>query len=87
MDRFRAQPFDTIAENDLYLAASRYKLRVAEEMPDEDPAELIREVLPIEKEITDGMDKLLKEVKGCPPSVLRASGLQRVSRQLALRCP
>ena len=55
--------FETIAENDYNLAASRYKPRVAEPVPDEDPAELIREVLAIEREITDGLEKLLTEVE------------------------
>ena len=56
-------PFDTITENDWNLAASRYKPRVAEAVPDEDPAQLIREVLTIEKEITQGLQKLLKEIE------------------------
>jgi type I restriction enzyme M protein len=56
-------PFDTIAENDFNLAASRYKPRVAEKVPDEDPAQLIREVLAIETEITEGLEKLLKEIE------------------------
>ena len=56
-------PFETIAENDYNLAASRYKPRVAEPVPDEDPAELIREVLAIELKITDGLQKLLTEVE------------------------
>ena len=56
-------PFETIADNDFNLAASRYKPRVAEPVPDEDPAELIREVLAIEKEITEGLEKLLSEVE------------------------
>jgi len=55
--------FETVAENDFNLAASRYKPRVAEEVPDEDPAELIREVLEIEKEITGGLEKLLGEIE------------------------
>ena len=55
--------FETIAGNDYNLAASRYKPRVAEAVPDEDPAELIREVLTIEREITAGLEKLLEEVK------------------------
>jgi type I restriction enzyme M protein len=55
-------PFETIAENEFNLAASRCKPRVAEEVPDEDPAELIREVLAIEKEITAGLEKLVEEV-------------------------
>ena len=56
-------PFDAVAENDYNLTASRYKPRVAEAMPDEDPAELIREVLAIEREITAGLEKLLGEVE------------------------
>ena len=55
--------FETIADNDFNLAASRYKPRVAEPVPDEDPAELIREVLAIEKEIKEGLEKLLSEVE------------------------
>jgi len=55
--------FETVAENDFNLAASRYKPRVAEEVPDEDPAELIREVLDIEREITEGLEKLLGEIE------------------------
>ena len=54
---------ETIADNDYNLAASRYKPRVAEPVPDEDPAELIREVLAIEREITEGMEKLLRDVE------------------------
>ena len=45
------------------LAAARYKPRVAEPVPDEDPADLIREVLALEKEITAGLEKLLHEVE------------------------
>ena len=56
-------PFDLIAGNDYNLAASRYKPHVAEEVPDEDPAELIREVLAIEREIAAGLEKLLEEVE------------------------
>ena len=56
--------FQTIAENDFNLAASRYKPRVGECAPDEDPAELIREVLDIEREIADGLEKLLGEIEG-----------------------
>ena len=56
-------PFETIEGNDFNLAASRYKPRVAEEMSEEDPAELIREVLATEKEITAGLEQLLAEVQ------------------------
>ena len=56
-------PFDTIVENDYNLAASRYKPHVAEKAPDEDPAELICDVLAIEREIAAGLEKLLSEVE------------------------
>ena len=52
---------DRIAGNDFNLAASRYKPYVEEPIPEEDPAELIREVLVIEKEIADGLERLLTE--------------------------
>lgn len=53
----------TITGNDYNLAAGRYKPMVAEKPPDEDPVELIQEVLDIENEITEGLEKLLKEVE------------------------
>ena len=56
-------PFETIAENDYNLAASRYKPRVAEPVTDEDPAELIRDVIGLENKITDGLEKLLRQVE------------------------
>lgn len=52
-----------IAENDYNLAAGRYKPEIAEKPPDEDPAQLIRETLAIEREIADGLERLLKEVE------------------------
>ncbi len=52
-----------ISENDYNLAAGRYKPQIAEKAPEEDPAELIRETLAIEEEITDGLEKLLKEIE------------------------
>lgn len=51
-----------IAENDFNLASSRYKPLVAEEVADEDPLELIREVLAIEKEISQRLDSLLQDL-------------------------
>lgn len=52
-----------VTENDYNLAAGRYKPQVAEKAPEEDPAQLIRETLAIEREITDGLEKLLKDVE------------------------
>ena len=51
-----------IAENDFNFAASRYKPLVAEEVPDEDPVELIREVLAIEKEVSQRLESLLQNL-------------------------
>lgn len=54
-----------IAGNDYNLAVGRYKPMVAEKPPDEDPVELIQDVLDIEKEITKGLEKLLQDVSTC----------------------
>lgn len=54
---------EEIAQNDYNLAAGRYKPQVAELISEEDPAELIREVLAIEREITAGLEKLLQQVE------------------------
>ena len=67
-------PFETVAHNDYNLAASRYKPLIAEEVPDEDPVDLIREVLAIEREITAGLEKLLSELEKQP-------GVQSSSRR------
>ena len=53
----------TVAENNYKLAAGRYKPKVMQKRPDEDPIELIREVLAIEKEICEGLEELLREVE------------------------
>jgi type I restriction enzyme M protein len=54
---------DAIIQNGYNLAAGRYKPQVAEQVPEEDPAELIREVLGLEQEIAAGLEKLLQEVE------------------------
>ena len=56
-------PFETIAESDFTLTASRYKPRVGESAPNERPAELIPEVLAIEGELTKGFESLLREIE------------------------
>lgn len=53
----------TVAENNYKLAAARYKPKVMQKQPDEDPIELIREVLAIEREICEGLEELLREVE------------------------
>ena len=52
-----------LADNDFNLAAARYKPRVADAVVEEDPAQLIREVLAIEAEIQSALEKLLKEIE------------------------
>jgi type I restriction enzyme M protein len=53
----------TLAQNDYNLAAGRYKPQLAEEASGDDPADLIREVLAIEQEITAGLERLLQEIE------------------------
>ena len=55
--------FQTLGNAAYNLAASRYKPRIAEDVPDEDPAELIRDALAIERQITVGLENLLSEVQ------------------------
>ena len=53
----------TVGDSDYNLAAGRYKPQVAEKAPDDDPAQLVRETLTIEREIASGLEKLLQEVE------------------------
>ncbi len=53
----------TIAENDYNLAVGRYKPQMVEKPPDEDPAHLIRQVISLERDITDRLEQLLKDVE------------------------
>lgn len=55
--------FDTVEAGDFYLTAGRYKPQIGEKVADEDPADIIREVLTIEKEILAGLEKLLNDVE------------------------
>ncbi len=54
---------DAIEAGEYNLTANRYKPQIGEKIPDDDPADLIREVMAIEKEITAGLEKLLKDVE------------------------
>ena len=51
-----------IEEEDLNLTAGRYKPIVLEEIEYEDPKKIIQDVVKIEKEIIDGLNKLSKKV-------------------------
>lgn len=53
---------DVVVENGYGLTASRYKPQVGQKISEEDPAELIREVLGLEREIQAGLEKLLGEL-------------------------
>lgn len=53
----------SIVENDYNLAAGRYKPQIAEKPSEDDPAQLIRETLEIERKIAEGLEKLLQEVE------------------------
>jgi len=55
--------YDTIEAGYFNLTASRYKPQIGEEVPEEDPADLIREMMKIEKKISTGLEKLLKDVE------------------------
>ncbi len=54
---------ETITENDYNLAAGRYKPQIAEKAPEDDPADLIRETITLEREIASGLEKLLLELE------------------------
>ncbi|MFA4986868.1 MAG: class I SAM-dependent DNA methyltransferase [Candidatus Brocadiia bacterium] len=56
-------PVKAIADNDYNLAAGRYRPQIAEKMPDEDPVQLVREMLQTEREIAIGLEKLLQDME------------------------
>jgi type I restriction enzyme M protein len=53
---------DRIAENDYYLAPGRYKPQITQKISDEKPTELIKEVIEMENEIAQLLQKLLKKI-------------------------
>jgi type I restriction enzyme M protein len=55
--------FDMVKSVDFNLTAGRYKPQIGEKISDEDPVDLISEVLGIEKEITAGLKTLLRDVE------------------------
>ena len=57
-------PVETVVDQDFNLAAARYRPTVAETVPDEDPAELARETIALERRIVEGLEGLLGEIEG-----------------------
>ncbi|MDD5198390.1 MAG: class I SAM-dependent DNA methyltransferase [Terrimicrobiaceae bacterium] len=53
----------TIADNDFNLGAGRYKPRVAEATPEDDPIDLIRKTLGNEQAISSDLEKLLADLE------------------------
>ena len=53
----------TVIENDYNLAAGRYKPQTSEKAPEDDPSQLIRDVLETERDIALGLEKLLKDLE------------------------
>ena len=51
--------YEKIAENDFNLSANRYKPQMGQKPPEENPVDLIKDVLNLESEIKDGLEKLL----------------------------
>jgi type I restriction enzyme M protein len=54
----------TVEASDYNLSASRYKPRVSSAISTENPADLVKEVLGLEREIVVGLESLLAEVEG-----------------------
>ncbi len=52
----------TIEENDYNLVANRYKPQIVESFSEDNPAELIKETLAIERDISLGLEQLLRKV-------------------------
>ncbi len=55
---------ERIRENDLSLAAGRYKPVTVEEVHHDDPADILREVIAIEREIIARSEALLEQIGG-----------------------
>jgi type I restriction enzyme M protein len=55
---------DKIAENDYNLSAGRYKPQITQKVSDENPVDLIKEVIELENKITDKLNALLNEIEG-----------------------
>ncbi len=54
---------DIVRQQDYNLAAGRYKPQIATQVSEENPIDLVREVLTLEREIVDGLERLLNDVE------------------------
>lgn len=54
---------DKIGENDYNLSAGRYKPQITQKVSDENPVELIKDVIELENKITGKLNKLLKDIE------------------------
>ena len=54
----------SIVENEYNIAAGRYKPQIADKAPNDEPTELIRETLIIEREIIEGLESLRRKIEG-----------------------
>ncbi len=53
----------SLEDNEYNLTAGRYKPQVSEDVPDDDPAELVRDIVKIERDILSGLEKLLRDIE------------------------
>ena len=54
---------DKIAENDYNLSAGRYKPQITQKVSDENPVDLIKDVIGLENEIKERLESLLKDIE------------------------
>lgn len=55
--------FESITANDYNLAVGRYKPQISEKAPEENPTDLIKEVLSLEQDIATGLNVLLQNLE------------------------
>src|SRR3990172_2379544 len=53
---------NAVVENDYNLAAGRYKPQIAKKAPDDNPTDLIRDTIDIERKIVNGLETLLRQL-------------------------
>jgi type I restriction enzyme M protein len=56
-------PIDRISENDYNLSAGRYKPQITQKVSDENPVQLVKEIIVLENTISEKLQKLLEEIE------------------------